>query len=136
MSYTPSKEILSRYADVLVNFALGGGKGIKRGEVVRVSSSESAKPLFTAVCNAIVDSGGHVLSNYAPDDEQGDKRHAESFTRYFYEHASDTQLDFFPEKFLRGVIDQMDHSLFILAESDPHALKGVDPKKIMRRGVA
>ncbi|KKW24876.1 MAG: Thermophilic metalloprotease (M29) superfamily [Candidatus Kaiserbacteria bacterium GW2011_GWC2_52_8b] len=136
MSYKPSNTVLKKYADVLVNFALGGGKGIKKGDVVRVSASESAKPLFTAVCNAIVDAGGHVLSNYGPDDEQGDKRRNESFTRYFYEHAKPHQLDFFPAKYLKGLVDQMDHSVFILAEADPHALKGIDPKSIMRRGVA
>ncbi len=136
MSYTPSDTILKKYADVLVNFALGGGKGIKKGDVVRVSASESAKPLFIAVCNAIVDAGGHVLSHYGPDDEQGDKRRNESFTRHFYEHAQPHQISFFPAKYLKGLVEQMDHSLFILAEKDPHALKGVDPKKIMQRGLA
>ncbi len=135
MSYTPSAKILKKYADVLVKFALGGGKGIKKGDVVRVSSSESAKLLFTAVCNAIVDAGGHVIGNYAPDDEQGDKRRAESFTRYFYEHAQPHQITFFPEKYLKGLAEQIDHSIFILADADPHALKGVDPKKIMQRGL-
>ena len=134
--YTPSERILKNYADVLVNFALGGGKGIKKGEVVRVSASESAKPLFLAVHNAIVDAGGHMLSHYAPDDEQGDKRRNESFTRYFYEHAQPHQIAYFPKRYLKGVVQEMDHSLFILAEKDPHALKGVDPKKIMQRGVA
>jgi aminopeptidase len=136
MSYTPNSTILKKYADVLVNFALGGGKGIKKGDVVRVSSSESAKPLFTAVCNAIVLAGGHVISNYAPDDEQGDKRRNESFTRFFYENAGPHQLSFFPDKYLKGLSDQIDHSIFILADADPHALKGVDPKKIMQRGLA
>ncbi len=101
-----------------------------------VSATESGKPLFTAICNAIVKSGGHVISNYAPDDEQGDKRRAESFTRYFYDNAKDSQLDFFPEKYLKGIADQIDHSLYVFSDADPHALKGVDPKKIMRRGVA
>ncbi len=136
MSYTPSEETLRKYADVLINFALGGGKGIKKSEVVRVSASESAKPLFIAVCNAITDTGGHVLSHYGPDDEQGDKRRNESFTRYFYEHASEEQIKFFPAKYLKGLVEQIDHSVFLLAEKDPHALKGVDPKKIMQRGVA
>ncbi|HEV3244954.1 MAG TPA: aminopeptidase [Candidatus Paceibacterota bacterium] len=136
MAYMPSDIILKKYADVLVNFALGGGKGIKKGEVVRVSASESAKPLYNAVCNAVIDAGGHVLGNYSPDDEQGDRRRAESFTRYFYEHASDEQITFFPKKYLKGLIAQMDHSLFILAEADPHALKGVNGKRIMMRGQA
>jgi aminopeptidase len=135
MAYTPSDTILKKYADVLVNFALGGGKGIKKGDVVRVSASESAKPLFNAVCNTITDAGGHVLSHYSPDDEQGDGRRNENHTRYFYEHAAPHQLDFFPAKYLKGLVEQMDHSLFILAEADPHALKGIDGKKIMRRGL-
>lgn len=132
--YLPNEKILKIYADVLVNFALGGGKGIKKGEVVRVSASESAKPLYLAVCNAVIDAGGHVLSNYGPDDEKGDKRRNESFTRHFYEHAQPHQLNFFPAKYLKGVVDQMDHSVFLLAEKDPHALAGVDGKKIMQRG--
>ena len=136
MAYTPDGKILKKYAKVLINFALGGGKGIQKGDVVRVSSAESAKPLYNAVCNAIVDAGGHVISHYAPDDEQGDKRRNESFTRYFYERASDEQIRFFPSKYLRGLVEEMDHSLFILSDADPHALKGVEPKKIMARGKA
>ncbi|MEJ0021630.1 MAG: aminopeptidase [Candidatus Doudnabacteria bacterium] len=127
--YLPSKTILDRYAKVLVRFALGSGKGIKKGEVVRVSANESAKPLFLAVCNAVVDAGGHVISHYSPDDEQGDKRRNESFTRYFYEQAEQHQLDFFPDKYLKGLVNQMDHSIFLLSTIDPHALRGVDPKK-------
>jgi aminopeptidase len=136
MSYIPSDEILKKYADVLVNFALGGGKGIKKGEVVRVSCSESAKPLYIAVCNAIVDAGGHVIAHYGPDEEHGDKRRNISVSRHFYEHASEEQIKFFPDKYLKGLVEQMDHSIFILAEKDPHALKGVDGKKIMMRGQA
>ncbi|OGE88309.1 MAG: thermophilic metalloprotease (M29) superfamily [Candidatus Doudnabacteria bacterium RIFCSPLOWO2_02_FULL_49_13] len=135
-TFHPDQKILNRYAQVLVRFALGGGKGIKRGEVVRVSANESARPLFLAVCNAVVDAGGHVISHYAPDDEQGDKRRNESYTRYFYEQAEQHQLDFFPDKYLKGLMNQMDHSIFLLSTNDPHALRGVDPKKIMRRGVA
>ena len=135
-NFEPSKTILDRYAKVLVRFALNSGQGIKKGEVVRVSANESARPLFLAICNAVVDAGGHVISHYSPDDEQGDKRRNESFTRYFYEQAEQHQLDFFPDKYLKGLIDQMDHSIFVLSTSDPHALRGVDPKKIMKRGEA
>lgn len=134
--YTPSKKILEKYADVLVNFALGGGKGIKKGDVVRVSANESAKPLFFAVCNAVVDAGGHVISHYSPDDELGDKRNNESFTRYFYEHATPEQLAFFPSKSLRGLVDEMDHSLFLIADKDLHVLEGIPPLKMMKRGEA
>lgn len=136
MAYTPDRKILEKYADLLVNFALGNGNGIKKGDVVRVSASESAKPLYVAILNAIVDAGGHVLAHYAPDEEKGDMRRNESTSRYFYEHASEEQLKFFPAKYLRGVIDQMDHSLYILADKDMHLMEGIDPKKMMMRGVA
>src|SRR3989344_4294840 len=98
--HLPSEKVLKKYANVLVNFALGGGKGIKKGDVVRVSVSESAKPLYITLCNAIVDAGGHVISNYGPDEEQGDKRRNISVSRYFYEHAVDHQISFFPQKYL------------------------------------
>ena len=48
--YVPSDTILKKYANLLVNFALGEGKGIKSGDVVRASSSESTKPLYMAIC--------------------------------------------------------------------------------------
>jgi len=120
----------------MVNFALGQGKGIKKGDVVRVSGNESCKPLYMAICNAIVKAGGHVLSHYVPDEENGDMRRNTSTSRYFYEKASKEQLAFFPEKYLRGVIDTMDHSLYILADKDMHLMDGIDAKKIMARGQA
>ncbi|MBI5456988.1 aminopeptidase [Candidatus Kaiserbacteria bacterium] len=134
MAYIPSDKILKKYADVMVNFALNKGQGIQKGDVVRLSATESAKPLFIAIHNAIIDAGGHVISHYGPDEEEGDRRRNINFTRYFYEHGSHEQLTFFPKNYLKGVVDDMDHSLFILAEKDPHAMDGVDPKKIMLRG--
>jgi len=129
--YTPSKKVLERYADVLVNFALGSGKGIKKGEVVCINGSEATKPLFVAVRNAVLKAGGHVILQYQPG---GDDRY--NLSRDFFEYAQEHQLDFFPSKYIRGLVDQMDHVLFILGDNNPHALKGVDPKKIMRRGMA
>jgi len=41
-AFTPSPEILNKYADLMVNFALGQGKGIKRGDVVRVLADQRA----------------------------------------------------------------------------------------------
>jgi hypothetical protein len=34
--YTPAPEILERYASVLIDFALGDGRGVQPGETVRV----------------------------------------------------------------------------------------------------
>ncbi|HVM73284.1 MAG TPA: aminopeptidase [Candidatus Paceibacterota bacterium] len=134
MDYVPSEKILERYADVLVNFALGGGVGIKKGEVVRVTAHESAKPLFRAVLCAITKAGGQAVSNYLPDDVSSGNGY--NITRDFYELAKPEQLDFFPSKLMRGMIDQIDHSVFILSDADMQSLVGIDPKKIMRRGIA
>ncbi|NCN08100.1 aminopeptidase [Candidatus Parcubacteria bacterium] len=130
-AYRPSQKTLERYADVLVNYALGGGKGIKRGEVVLLSVPEVAKPLYIECVRAIRKAGGHVLSNYIPDDEPG-----VNLAREFYVNATDEQIKFFPAKFLKGRTDEIDHSIFIIAETNKESLKGVDPKKIMMRGEA
>lgn len=132
MSYSPSKKILEKYADVLVNFALNSGKGIRKNEVVHLNATESAKPLFVEVRNAILKAGGHVIANFLPDGTN-DRR---SVTREFYEFAQPHQISWFPEKYVRGLVDEIDHTIHILAHSNPHELKGIDPKKIMARGVA
>jgi aminopeptidase len=129
MTYTPPQEILERYASVLVDFALGGGEGIKAGEVVRVSAPESAKPLYAELLKAVWRAGGHVIGGYYPDEEQG-----MGGSKAFYELADEQQLDHFPAHYLRGLVDEMDHQVSAIADSDPHSLESVDPAKIMRRG--
>ena len=71
MTYAPPREILERYASVLVDFALGGGQGISPGDVVRIVARESAKPLFIELNRAVWRSGGHVIGAYEPEDEPG-----------------------------------------------------------------
>jgi aminopeptidase len=129
--YTPDKKVIEKYADVLVNFALNGGKGIKKGETVFLLGPESSKPLFMACIDAIAKSGGNVICNYLPDN-------ADRFGmgREFLTSASSKQLDFFPENFMKGLVADMDHYLYIYCESDPRALQGVDAKKISRRQAA
>ena len=124
--YAPTKKILEKYANVLVNFALGGGKGIKKGEVVFLMVPESAKPMLFALREAVLKAGGHAIAQYLPDD----------YIRGFFELASDEQVKFFPSKLYRGMVDQMDHYLGIIAETDKYELKGIDPKKIMAKGLA
>jgi aminopeptidase len=131
MAYTPPQEILERYASVLVEFALGGGEGIAEGDVVRVTGPESAKPLYVELCRAVWRAGGNVLSGYHPDEEQRG-----GGSKDFFELASDAQLEHFPARYARGLVDEMDHQVSVMAEADPHALEGVEPAKIMRRGEA
>jgi aminopeptidase len=119
-------EYLTRYADLLVNFALGGGAGIKRGDVVHVIAPESAKPLYAELCRAVWRAGGHVLADFRPDD--GGEL---NLTRDFYEIGGPEQHEFFPAAYYRAVIDQIDHSVYVYCEADPHALRGVDPAKLL-----
>ncbi|KKU37023.1 MAG: Thermophilic metalloprotease (M29) superfamily [Candidatus Amesbacteria bacterium GW2011_GWA1_46_35] len=126
MNFVPPKSILRKYAQVLVNFALNSGKGIKRGDIVRLNVSESAKPLYIEIRNQILRSGGHVISNYLPDD----------VSREFFELASIPQLKFFPGKYLKGLADQIDHSISIISETNKHELEGINPVKIMLKSAS
>lgn len=121
MIYQPSEAILEKYARVLVDFALGGGKGIKPKDVVFLTVPECAKPMLIHLRRAVMRSGGYPLIQYLPDD----------ITRDYFEHANDDQLSFFPDKFLRGRVDQMDHLVAIIAETNKHELEGLDPQRIM-----
>ncbi|MBA3809188.1 MAG: aminopeptidase [Solirubrobacterales bacterium] len=131
MSFVPPQEVLERYASVLVDFALGGGRGVQEGEVVRIVASESAKPLYVELNRAVWRAGGHVIGGYQPDDDR-----SYNLSRDFYQSAGDAQLDHFSARYMRGLVDEMDHQVSVIAESDPHALDSVDPARIMRRGEA
>ena len=131
MSYKPDQQVLERYADVLVNFALGGGDGVRAGDVVLVVASESAKPLYVELMRAVVRAGCHPIGHYSPDDD-GDY----NVTRDFFELASDQQIDFFPALYRRGLVDEIDHMVAVLSDADMQALEGVPPAKIMRRGTS
>jgi len=131
MPYTPPQEILDRYASVLIDFALGGGTGVQAGQVVRIAAPESAKPLYAALHRAVWRAGAHALGAYQPDDDPDI-----SISRDFFTLASEEQLDFFAAAYTRGMVDQMDHQVSVICDSDPHALDSVDPARIMRRGEA
>ncbi|NQV88228.1 MAG: aminopeptidase [Parcubacteria group bacterium] len=126
--YKPSQEILKKYANVLVNFALGSGEGIKKGEIVYIAIDEIAKPLFVELRRVIWKAGGHVISGYRPSNDP-----SFNVDKDFFLYAQNHQINFFPAKYMKGLIDEMDHSIFIISDTDKHALLGVDSKKIMER---
>ncbi|MEK6848049.1 MAG: aminopeptidase, partial [Nanoarchaeota archaeon] len=126
MAYILDSKILEKYASVLVNFALNGGKGIKKGEVVLLEVPECAKPILIPLQKAVLKAGGHYVTNYLPDET----------ARHFYELAEEHHLDFFPAKLLKGRVDEIDHSIWIIAEVNKKELEGVSPEKIMRRNKA
>jgi aminopeptidase len=85
MSYEPTPEILEKYAKVLVNFALNSGKGIKQGDVIRLSSPLSALPFYRALKKQIINSGGLIINGLYDDMDEGS-------AKYFYEHAKEAGL--------------------------------------------
>ena len=129
--YHPPQKILEKYAHVLVNFALGSGAGIKKGDVVYLIVEEYAKPLFAELRKAIWKAGGHVISNYRASSDE-----ILTVERDFFLLAENHQLEFFPAKYMKGLIDEIDHSIYILSETDKQALKGIDAKKIMTHSKA
>jgi aminopeptidase len=134
--YIPSKKILENYAKVLVNFALGSGKGVQKGETIYLTVNEYAKPMYVELYKAIIKRGGNVITNYIPDDKETYDKSNSNVSRLFYELASDAQINYFPSKYLKGLIDEIDHSIYIISDTNKHVLKGIDPKKIMARGKA
>ncbi|MBP8016396.1 aminopeptidase, partial [Candidatus Gracilibacteria bacterium] len=122
-SYVPSEKILKKYADVLVKFALGSGKGIKKGEVVYLAVPEIAKPILIHLQAAVLEAGGHFITEFIPD----------NVTRNFYEKANQDQLTFLPKNYLLERIKVCDHFLRIDGEKDKHELSSIPSSKIMTR---
>ena len=127
MTYAPPTDQLDRYARLLVDYALGGGDGIAAGDVVAISAEESAKPLYGAACRAIWRAGGNVISQYSPDNTP-----ELNIGRDFFEIAGESQIDYFAERHMHGLIEDADHLLRIHAEAYPRALAGIDPTALVR----
>lgn len=123
MAYAPSQEILERYARVLARFALNDGKGVQRGQVVRLFAEDSAKPLYVATRNEVLRAGGIVLPNYQPADVGLEA----------LELSSKAQLETFLRRYWRAVADTVDHSITIWSQN-PRELEGADPAKLMLAG--
>jgi len=121
--YKPAQKILEKYADVLINFALNSGKGVKKDESVFLNVSESAKPLLIELRKAVLRAGANPILNYSP----------EGIARDFYDLAGEEQLTYFPKNYLKGLVEEADHFVSIIADADPHELRGVPPEKIMKR---
>ena len=120
-TFSINPEILEKYADVMVNFALNKGKGIKKGQVVEVVMHESAKEFLPYLQKKIIIGGGHCLVRYLP----------EGISRAKFELSSNKQLEFVPKELLKGRTKSVDCTISILSEVDKEELKGIDPKKIM-----
>ncbi|MDZ7587007.1 MAG: aminopeptidase, partial [Patescibacteria group bacterium] len=119
--YQPSGKILQKYADVLVNYALNSGQGVKKNEVVQCLVPDIAKPLALALQNTLLKVGAQPLIRLIPT----------GFSKDFFSLANHSQLTFFPDKYLQAKANLIDHSIAIIADPDPEELKSTDPQKII-----
>ena len=124
--YTPSKEILEKYANVLINFALRHWEWIKKWDTVFIQIPECAKPFLIPLQTAILKAWWHPVIEYLPD----------WIARNFYENASDEQLSFVPEAYQKWKIESMTHLVRIISDANLHELDWVDPSKMMERARA
>jgi len=132
-SYTPSDTVLKKYADLIVEFGLQTRKGKKpkKGSVVYFAVPEVARPLYFHLQTSILEKGHYPLGKYIPNDDE-----EYNFSANFFKHANKNQLEFFPDKFQRGLVDQIDCSIAIIADNYPHALNSTDSKKVLRQSQA
>lgn len=121
--YQPSSEILKKYADVLVKFALWSGEWVKKWDVVFVFIPECAKAFYLPLQKSILEAWAYPIFEYIPD----------GVAKHFYENASDEQNSFYPEYLMSGKVKQMTHVISVIAENDKYELKWVDPKKLATR---
>ena len=67
MSYQPSATILSRYAKILIHFALADGRGVQSGEVVLLQIPESARDFAPYLQEQVLLAGGHPIVRILPE---------------------------------------------------------------------
>ena len=132
-SYTPKDAVLQKYAELIVKFGLQSrdGKMPKKGSVVQFVVPEVAKPLYFHLQAQILKNGYNPLGVFVPNNDKD-----YNFDKNFFDNAKHDQIEFFADKYYRGLIDQVDCSIAILADTDPHALTTVDSKKILKRSAA
>ncbi len=130
--YVPSQKILKKYADVLIKFALGSGKGIKKGETVFLQIPESSKAMLNPLVESVLEAGGNPLIHYTPE---GTDRWL-SVDKVFLQKANDAQIAYLPKNILLGRVFDCDHFVSMISTNNMQELKGVDSKKIMVRQTA
>jgi len=53
----PTPEMLKKYADIFIKYALNSGKGINPGETVLITVPECAKPILEPLQRATLEAG-------------------------------------------------------------------------------
>ena len=117
----PSPELLSKYADVLIKFALWSWEWVKENDVVLLEVPESAKAMIAPLIRSVLTSWAHPIINYIP----------EWIMKSFYDNASLEQCEFVPQNRHLGTISDITHRVRIISEADKHELDGVPSEKLM-----
>ena len=89
--------LLQKYAQVMVQYGLNHGQGIKRGDTVFLVGQECTKDLFLVIAKEVYASGGNLITNYQPDNIQH-----QSLARFLLQNGSDEQISFFRKTILAG----------------------------------
>lgn len=99
---------LARYADVLVNCALGHGKGISPGDIVLVGYSQSGAVLVPYLQKSITTAGGHMLHEpviiFPPKNDPNS---------ILSEYGNEGQIAFFPLDHKKALYDLSDHKILL-----------------------
>jgi len=117
--------LLKKYAQVMVLYALNNGKGINKGDTVFLVGQECAKDLYMAIAKEIYAAGGNVITQYLPNNTREN-----SLARFLLENGSSEQISFFAKPYWQGIVDAVDHILFIISEPDIHVFEGLPSSKI------
>lgn len=120
-TFSIDEEILQKYADVMVNFALHNGEGAREDDVIEIVLHESAKEILPHLQREVLKSGAKYIVRYLPHSIARDK----------FELGTDEQIEFMPDNMIKGRISDITSSIHIISEVDKEELKGIEPKKIM-----
>lgn len=121
------EELLTKYAQVMVHYALNSGQGINPGDTVFLVGQEVTRDLFLAIGREVYKAGGNLITHYSPNNTQAD-----SLARYLLQQGSDEQVGFFAEPYWRGIVEATDHICFLVSEPDVHYLEGLPAARISR----
>ena len=125
MIYKLNDDLLKKYAQVMVHYALNNGSGINKGDTVYLVAQECAKDLFVAIAKEVYAAGGNLITQYLPDNIR-----QTSLSRFLLQNGTDEQVSFFAAPYWQGIVDSTDHILFIVAEPDIHVFEGLSSFKI------
>lgn len=105
----PPISALKKYADVMVNFAVNGGKGVKKGETVYLATPIVAIPLAKEIYKILLKKGAIPFIRIFDDE----------FSLIDYQLSSDAQLLHSPIKLYKGMAETYDHSIRLFGDEDP-----------------